>query len=273
MQGQDNVGGRTSRVTGASRPLRACVVAGLMWSVALHVSAAQAQKQMGADAASAIRTALACAPPAEVELPAADTPHILGTPDAVGQTTFSARDLLVVGSGTQAGLQLGQQFFIRRPVRFGAGYNARPVGTTTVGWLRIVAVNEFTAIGSVDHTCDAIQQYDYLVPYVEPALPLDDGRDASSGELDFTSLSRVLSGNDSRQTGAAGDFMVIDRGSDQGLAPGARFAIYRAPGLRTIPLVAIGEATVMRMGATRSIVRITQTRDVVLSGDYLVPRK
>jgi hypothetical protein len=242
-----------------------------MWSLPVHASAAQVQQ--GVDTASSIRTALGCAPPAEVELPAADTPHILGTPDTVGKTAYGSRDLLVVGSGTQAGLQLGQQFFIRRPVRFGAGYNARPVGTTTVGWLRIVAVNEFTAIASVDHTCDAILQYDYLVPYVEPALPPDDGRDLSAGELDFTMLSRVLSGNDSRQTGATGDFMVIDRGSDHGLALGARFAIYRAPGLRTIPLVAIGEATVMRTGATRSVVRITRTRDVVLTGDYLVPRK
>jgi hypothetical protein len=271
VQAQNSVDGRTSCAAIATRPRWACVVAALMWSVPFVASAAHAQST--ADVASSVRAALACAPPAEVEVPALDAPRVLGTPDAVGQLTYSARDLIVVGSGTEAGLQLGQQFFIRRPIRFGGSSSAPPVGTATVGWLRIVAVNESTAIASVDHTCDAILQYDYLVPYVEPALPPDDGRDAAEGELDFSSLSHVVGGTDSRQTGSAGDFMIMDRGSDQGLVLGARFAIYRAPRLRTIPLVAIGEATVMRMGATRSIVRITQTRDVVLSGDYLVPRK
>jgi hypothetical protein len=157
-------------------------------------------------------------------------------------------------------------------VGFGTPYLGRAVGTSRVGWVRIVAVNETAAIAAVDHACDAILQNDYLVPYVAPVVPAGVDREPA-GELDFNALSRIVGGGESHQMGASGDFMVADRGADTGLTVGARFAIYRDPRLRALPLVPIGEAIVTSVGGTRSIVRITRSRDGVLVGDYLVPRK
>ena len=67
--------------------------------------------------------------------------------------------------------------------------------------------------------------------------------------------------------------MLIDRGTDQGLMRGSRFAVYRDPYRAGVPLVAVGEGIVMTPGKRMSVVRITAGRDAIQSGDYVVPRK
>jgi hypothetical protein len=106
-----------------------------------------------------------------------------------------------------------------------------------------------------------------------PQVPAGIERDVTTGELDFTMLSRVLGGAENRVNGGVGDFMLMDGGSEQGIAPGARFAVYRDVHVGGMPLSSVGEAVVVTTGATRSVVRLTQTRDAVQAGDYLVPRK
>ena len=38
----------------------------------------------------------------------------------------------------------------------------------TTGWLRIVAVNDTTAIAQIEHVCDGVIAGDYLEPFVAP---------------------------------------------------------------------------------------------------------
>ena len=67
--------------------------------------------------------------------------------------------------------------------------------------------------------------------------------------------------------------MLIDRGSDQGLMPGARFAIYRDVGVDGVPLASVGEGIVVSTSSTMALMRVTRARDAVYSGDYIAPRK
>jgi hypothetical protein len=67
--------------------------------------------------------------------------------------------------------------------------------------------------------------------------------------------------------------VFIDQGSDQGVVPGARFALYRDVGPKGTPLASVGEAVVISTGASLSLTRITRARDVVFAGDYVAPRK
>jgi hypothetical protein len=235
--------------------------------------------QTGPDALTPGQIALACAPAPAAE-PPAEAPRLLGAQDTLLHTLLAPQDLLVVGGGTQAGLQLGQQFFIRRPPsaytgRPGGAYMGRasgPTASTTAGWLRIVALNETTAIGTVEHVCGAIFRGDVLVPFEAPSVAADSDDDAA-GELDFTSLARVLAAPENHVSAAPGEYVVIDRGRDHGIEAGARLAIYRdlrAPGM---PLAALGEAIVMSSGTSAAVIRITRARDAVLTGDYLVGRK
>lgn len=245
----------------------------LVSSLLVGIAATPAPAQTATGPLSSMQTALACAPPPSIEGPASDAPRVLGAQDTIARTTYSPRDLLVIGGGSQAGVVLGQQFFIRRAVRFGTAGIPHAGSLRTVGWVRIAAVNDTTAIATVEYVCDAIFQDDYLVPFVMPVVPADAERSDSTGELDFTTLSRLVVGNENRRTCGIGDFMLMDRGTDQGVATGARFAIYRDVGVAGMPLAALGEAVVMTTGKSMALVRINSARDAVQAGDYLVPRK
>jgi hypothetical protein len=222
---------------------------------------------------SSIELAIACAPPPTLSGAPEHALHIIGTQDSVPRTAFGGRDLIVLDGGTEAGVQLGQQFFVRRANRFGMYGPGRGRGATTVGWLHVVAVNDSTAIAQVDHTCGALIASDYLEPYFPPLVPAGiDGGD-TTGEPDFGDLGRVINGSEGRTTFGGGDFALIDRGSDHGVTAGQRFSIYRDMRQPGVPLASIGEAVVISAGDSVAVARITQARDAVIEGDYVALRK
>ena len=75
--------------------------------------------------------------------------------------------------------------------------------SSTGGWIRIVAVNESTAIAAFEHICGAVGQGDYLEPFVAPVVPAGADRDETPGEPDFTSLGQVVVGNEDRSDDGA----------------------------------------------------------------------
>ena len=243
----------------------------VVWLTAL--SAAQVSAQPERSPLTPAQTALLCGPVLDPQPPAQNALRVRGAQDPRPRAMYGPTDLLVIDGGTGAGVQLGQEYFIRRGVRFGMPYEVVPTNSSTVAWIRIVAVNESTAIASVQHVCDSIHRDDFLAPFVMPQVPAAVDAGAAEGELDFTILSHVVGGSEHRDMGGAGDLMVMDRGTEQGVAPGAHFAVYRDVKVGGLPLASIGEAIVVTTGRTNSVVRLTRTRDVVQAGDYLVPRK
>ena len=235
--------------------------------------AAPAIAQTDAPALSPLQTAVACAAPMSVDESKAKALHVIGTQDTTARRLFGLRDLLVVDGGTNGGLQLGQEFFVRRTNRFGSPLDRRWQGVRTLGWIRIVAVNATTAIASVDHICDGMMEGDFLEPFAAPVIPAGAESDVSVGEPDFGALGRVLAASEDRNTAGAGDFIVIDRGTDQGVVPGARFAVYRDVGANGLPLSAVGEGVVITAGKTMALTRVTRSRDAVIAGDYVAQRK
>ena len=188
-------------------------------------------------------------------------------------------DLLIINGGTDAGLQLGARFFLRRPLQFGSGrLIGAPVEIITDGWIRIVAVNESTAIASVERSCGAIFQNDYLEAFTTPEMP--ENRE-DTGEPDFDSPARIVSGSDGHDSLVPGEFVIIDQGSDQNVQTGARFEIYRdtantgrllsAP--TGTPLVSVGQAIVVSTSGLQARARIVQSREAVRIGDYAVFRR
>lgn len=243
-----------------------------------------ARAQAPAEPLSSLQIAVACAPPPATTMPGSASLHVIGTQDTMARTLFSERDLLVLDGGTATGVQLAQQYFVRRPVATNAytGGSSRHA-VRTAAWVRVIAANETTAIASVDHACGFIEAGDYLEPFAVPAVPDQADRVDRSGELDFKALGRVLFGEDERVTASAGDFMLIDLGTGHATGPGARFAIYRdvqmwmngAPGAGSapLPLASIGEGVVGAASPTMSVLRILEARGAVQRGDVVVPRK
>jgi len=246
-------------------------------------AAAHAQPaQPSASALSPEQIANACAPP-PVTIAIAPHPfHVIGAQDTVPRTVFTEHDLLVVDAGTAGGMQLGQQYYLRRPVSAASYPGPQPQrAVITAGWIRLVAANESTSIASIDHACGAIHTGDYLEPFEEPAALSSAGEPL--GDPDFGALSRVVFGDDERTIASPGDVMMIDHGSQQGVMPGARLAIYRdvrttlkdywAVTTTPLPLASIGEAVVVSASPTMAVVRVVRARDAVHAGDYVVPGK
>jgi hypothetical protein len=228
--------------------------------------------QTAAPTYTPLELAVGCAPPPTLELPEAKF-HVIGIQDVAPRTTYGSRDLLVIDGGTNAGVQLGQQFYVRRANRFGVDDGRTRQGARTVAWIHIIAVNESTAIAALDHICGVVSQHDYLEPFVTPVVPAGADRDDATGEPDFTNLGHVVAGDEGRSTAGAGDFVLIDRGSDQGVAPGARFSLYRDVKMAGMPLASLGEVVVISTSPTMALTRITRSRDAVIKGDYVAPRK
>jgi hypothetical protein len=234
-------------------------------------AAAAAHAQTGDDSLSPLAIAVACAPPPSYEAPAADALRIIGSQDVIPRSVFGNRDLLVIGGGSSAGVQLGQQFFIRRAITPPGSKENH--GAKTLGWIRVVAVNDTTAIGIVDHVCGAIVSSDYLQPFVAPDVSAIANQGDAPGQPDFTTLGHILYGNEDRDAVGAGDFVLIDWGQNQGLTPGARFAIYRDMGVHGLPLASVGEGVVVSTAATTALTRVIRSVDAVYSGDYIALRK
>jgi len=235
---------------------------------------------------SAMQTAAGCAiPPQLAALRPGHDPRVLGVQDTGFRTVAAQGDSIVIDKGMRDGLTLDQRFFVRRPVTLGGKVAGARHAISTLGWVRVSAVNDTMAVALVEHSCNTIEKGDYLEPFADPVVP--DGADKAdvTGEPDFTyeGLGRLLFGDQDSRTGVTGDFMLVDRGSDRGVTPGARYAIYRDPIIQRdaqtpvraygLPLAAIGEAIVISTSPAFSVVRITSTRDTVQQGDYLVPRK
>jgi hypothetical protein len=244
------------------------VLAAALVAATSGIAAAQPEQKF-----TPLERAAGCAPPPTLSGSPTGAPHVLGSQDTVAKRLFGVRDLLVLDAGTKAGLDLGQQFYVRRPSRFGMGYDGKARGATTLGWVHVVAVNENTAIALVDQACGGIIAGDYVETFTPPVLPPNADRDERVGEPDFSSLARVVIGNEDRLSVGIGDFTLIDRGTGQGLTAGVRFSVYRDVGVAGMPLASVGEGIVISTGESVSVTRITNARDAVVSGDYVAIRK
>jgi hypothetical protein len=248
-------------------------------------SPAHAQTDRGG--LTAIQAGLACALPPTLAVPRGGLRRVIGGQDTQARAVYGPRDTLIIDGGTKAGLAPGQRFFVRRAITFGSTSPSRTHAVHTAGWIRIVAVNATTAVASIDYSCSDIDRGDYLEPFFVPEVPEGAERNDPSGalvfpsgeenvpagELNYDDFGHILFGSEEHVAASAGNFMLINQGTDHGAKSGARFAVYRHHHIFGVPLVAIGEGIIMTTGKRMSVVRITAGRDAVLSGDYIVPRK
>jgi hypothetical protein len=187
-----------------------------------------------------------------------------------GKSLFGPGDPVIVRGGTSQGIRVGQNYFVRRVTadRFTqSGSDGVPtLSIHTAGWIRIVEAREDAAIATITKACDGMEEGDYLEPFEMPALPT---AVAAAGEPDYSNPGRVLLGDDRRQMGATGDFMVFDRGSDHGLRNGQRLTIFRETAAGNGPVVRVGEATAMAVSFETTVLRIDKTTDAIYVGDFV----
>ena len=210
-------------------------------------------------------TQIACAP----RLATSDmdtTLTLLGSQDGTTRFYYGPRDTLVIGGGSERGVQVGQEFFVRR-VSSGP-LVLRPI-LETVGWVRITAVDRAAAIAQVVEMCDGIKLGDFLHPATWPDLPPI----APAGEPDYAAYGTILYAPDTRGTIGTREYVVIDIGAAHGLAAGQQLTVFRAALGDFGPVTEIAQALAVLVEDDHATVRLTSARNAVQLGDRIAPHR
>lgn len=215
--------------------------------------------------------ALVCAPRMVFDVPDQSL-RVTGGQDSVVRRAFGPGDLITMNAGTDNGIEPGQEYFVRR---LQTEANQRPSRQTpgsvrTAGWIKVYAVDKEMSLATVVHACDTMDAGDYLEPFVMPVVPKMSTERIKPQRDNY---GRILFGNDFRRSFGKGDFFIVDRGSDHGVAPGDRFVIYRDKKQSENFLYDLGEAVAMEVRADTSILQAIVSRDAFQAGDYVAIRK
>lgn len=218
--------------------------------------------------------ALACAPvvaPASANgAPAAW--RITGGQDTQPRHSFGPGDLVTLNAGAIEGVEVGREFFIRRHVGARPALNGGAAAATvhTAGWIRVYAVDLEMSLATITHACDAIQVGDYLADFALPEVPAPL---AERPKAERDNYARVLVGADGRRTFGRGDYVIVDRGSIEGLVPGSHLVFYRDKRQAGNFLYELGEAVAVAVQPNSATLHVTLSRDGILEGDYVALRR
>lgn len=214
---------------------------------------------------------LACAPTLAYAIPSVSL-RISGGQESVVRASHAPGDLVTINAGTRSGITVGQEYYTRRALvnRDGRVGSANPATIRTSGWIRVWAVDEEMSLATISHACETVDVDDYLEPFVAPTVPV---ASKSTSDPERGNYGFVLSGQDRRTQFGRGDYLLIDRGSNQGVAPGARFVVYHDKKVPGNFLFEIGEAVAVDVKGDTSTLQVLSAIDAISAGDYVGMRK
>lgn len=189
---------------------------------------------------------------------------------------LSTTDIVYLDGGRQAGLSAGTTMtmvlpldMVRHPL------TRQKVGRfhRYLGRVRVLSVQEETAIAEITHSCHAAQIGATLMPFVPEPVPLARrtamrpvSHPATADEL--ADAGTIVHIDYNIVSFAQGNVVFIDRGAAHDVTPGDIYTIYRmnTPGL---PAVVMGELAVLSVHEQTSVAKILSSRYTVRLGDRL----
>lgn len=253
------------RVLGMFLGAGASVLAAALPAIAQR-GPAPAPLSLPADVAS-----LACAPTLAYDVPNVSL-RISGGQETVQRQIHAPGDLVTINAGTRSGITVGQEFYTRRVLASGESRIGRnnPATIRTTGWIRVWAVDEDMSLATITHACETVDADDYLEPFTPPTVPTTSN---AMGAPERGNYGLVLSGQDRRTQFGRGDYLLIDRGSNQGVTAGARFIVYHDKKMPGNFLFQIAEAVAVDVKGDTSTLHVLSALDAISAGDYVGMRK
>ena len=188
-------------------------------------------------------------------------------------------DVIYLDGGSQGGLAPGEMYTVVSPKQkvvhpktrevFGRYYHY-------TGRVRVLSVQETTAIAEIVQACDPVLVGAALQPFEPEPVPL--GRVAAMRPINYPSPAQsledapvILFTQDELVSLFQDHVAFIDRGADSDVTPGDVFTVYRLnrPGLPPMP---IGEVAVLSVQKKSSTVRVIQSKTALFVGDPLEPK-
>jgi len=186
-------------------------------------------------------------------------------------------DVVYLDGGRVAGLEPGQVLEAVLPAELVTHPldRRRVVGRyfDTRGRVRVLSVQDETAIGEILEACGPINVGFRLRPFEIQPVPL--GRTTRMRPLNFPVPEEALAdapaivwSEDRFVSMGQGNLVYIDRGAAQDVLPGDVFTIYRR-NQEGLPPVVLGELAVLSVEQETALGRIMESRYVVYVGDLL----
>ena len=199
--------------------------------------------------------------------------YLLGSEQGGDKVGLSERDIVYLNKGSNAGVKAGDLYTLHHvayPVRHPVSGKKLGTKIETTGWVKVILVQEDTACAVIEQACLDIHAGDYLKPFEKVNVPMVVRRapaeccEPANGKV----ARHVVDLQDDATIAGTGQFVTIDAGTDDGVAPGNVFAVYRIlyPSVPS-PRDALGEATVVSVRERTATAKLTYARKEVMIGD------
>jgi hypothetical protein len=189
---------------------------------------------------------------------------------------LSTGDIVYLDGGRARGLSPGSLFTVVEPetpvvhpvTRLVVGRYFHYVGR-----VRVLSVQENTAIAEIVQACDAVHVGAVLQPFEPEPVPL--GRRTAMRPANYPSPAEKLADSpvilfsiDDVISLGQDHVVYIDRGADQDVTPGDIYTIYRE-NREGLPPIVIGELAILSVHKSSSVAKIIESRYPVYVGDRL----
>ena len=192
---------------------------------------------------------------------------------------LSTGDIIYLDGGRARGMAPGAQYTVVDPQRqvvhpvtnqvYGRFYHY-------AGRVRVLSVQEDTAIAEIVYSCDPIMVGSLLEPFEPEPVPL--GRVSALRPLNFPESEEqlrdapiILFSQDNLVSLGEDHVVYIDRGANQDVTPGDVYTIYRQ-NRAGLPPIVMGELAVLTVHDNSSVAKIIESRYAIFVGDRLSPK-
>lgn len=203
---------------------------------------------------------------------------VYGTVDAI-KIGMSNGDIVYIDGGRRAGMAPGDLFTAVAPgipvehptknQRLGHYYDY-------LGRLRVLSVQEGSAIAEVAESCKPILVGVSLKPFVEEPIP-SERRTAMrpvnepQSEEEILGAPAIVYAKDDLFTLGQDHVVFVELGESDDVIPGDQFTIYR-PNRNHLPPVVLGELAILSVHRSTSVAKITESRYPIYLGDRILPK-
>jgi hypothetical protein len=201
--------------------------------------------------------------------------YVLGSEEGADKMALSERDIVYLSKGSNSGVKAGDLYTLQHisyPVKHPV--SGKKIGTKieTTGWVKVITVQENTACAVIEQVCMDIHAGDYLKPFEKVNVPMVVRRAPAEccAPANGKITRHVVDLQDDATIAGWGQFVTIDAGTDDGVAPGNVFAVYRViyPSVPT-PRDAVGEATVISVRDRTATAKVTYSAKEITVGDQV----
>lgn len=201
---------------------------------------------------------------------------IYGSADTI-KYGLATSDIVYLSAGKDRGLEPGKLFSSLVPVR----PIKHPTSKQVVGHLyhytgriRVLSVQETSAIAEIVATCDPVTVGSFLKPFEPEPIPL--ARRTVMRPLAYpvpleklSDAPTIVATHDDIVAIGQDNVVYIDRGAAEDVTPGDIFTIYRRHPKKQLPPVVIGELAVLSVREHFAVAKVIASTQSIYCGDLL----